>query len=88
MNINVGFSSTNFFESTKYEEHLVSIFFRTKLQKLKLPISADRFSVFEVKLGEEIESSGQFGNMILIKTLLFHQLLFCTLCLIYTSKLF
>jgi hypothetical protein len=55
VNINVGFSSTNFFESTKYEEHLVSIFFRTKLQKLKLPISADRFSVFEVKLGEEIE---------------------------------
>jgi hypothetical protein len=31
VNINVGISSTNFFDDTKHEEHLLNFFFRTKL---------------------------------------------------------
>ena len=50
MIINVGILSTNFFDDTKREEHLLNIFFfRTKLQ-LKLPISDDLFYAFHVKL--------------------------------------
>jgi hypothetical protein len=62
VNINVGFSSTNFFESTKYEEHFVSIFFRTKLQKLKLPISADRFFCFRGQVRRRNRVAGSLGT--------------------------